>query len=417
MQNYRRRKAKRIVVYVEDVEPQSKKMPGDHRDEFQRQILDHLKSVGQPTYARSIALNIDLLTTSRTAPQAHTIAKNLLDLLAARCSTVPGTVDSVLYKDDSQIQALAVACRHGESRPSIRIEARSLTAMLNDLELALEVVREAEMADPMIEYQRDENSRSIEDFRELVRDEVRSRERLGDELYDAMLKMTRWSAQRALLSVSEIDLPVLCWLYGRPKGPFQPVPSGTWADLIQNSGVRLMVGELPVASGSSEAFKQRIAAAIAEFKARWGRLIDPLVVAVGLQVIVRPSPSTPTGVLHDLDNIVRDYLLPQIVPSFGTVSDHRWTIDLDDLAKRDPKLASHWTDGGMPPKGTKAGVTRYEVWRLPPDPNGAPGFVSVALVADMDAVSGLFEKCDRSLEQWAEKVEEAARERSRPWNR
>jgi hypothetical protein len=45
-------------------------------------------------------------------------------------------------------------------------------------------------------------------------------------------------------------------------------------------------------------------------------------------------------VLYDLDIIVRGYLLPGIVPSFGTVSDHRWKIEFDKLRQRDPKLAA-----------------------------------------------------------------------------
>lgn len=34
----------------------------------------------------------------------------------------------------------------------------------------------------------------------------------------------------------------------------------------------------------------------------------------------RPNAKTPPGVLHDLDNIVRDYLIPGIEPALGTVA-------------------------------------------------------------------------------------------------
>ena len=39
---------------------------------------------------------------------------------------------------------------------------------------------------------------------------------------------------------------------------------------------------------------------------------------------------------------VRDYLIHGIVPSFGTVSDHRWTIDFEELRRTDPELAARW---------------------------------------------------------------------------
>jgi hypothetical protein len=61
------------------------------------------------------------------------------------------------------------------------------------------------------------------------------------------------------------------------------------------------------------------------------RIISPLVIAVALEVVVRPNAATPVAVLHDLDKIVRDYLLPRIIPSFSTVTDHRWTVDFAEL--------------------------------------------------------------------------------------
>jgi hypothetical protein len=161
--------------------------------------------------------------------------------------------------------------------------------------------------------------------------------------------MVRWSAQRALLGRSGVNIPVLSWMYGLPKGLPIGLGKDTWAQLVGESKLRLQVGELPIATGGSDVFKRTVAAEIAAFKQRWDWIISPLVVAVALEVVVRPNPKTPAAVLHDLDNIVRDYLLPGIVPSFGTVSDHRWTIDFDDLRQRDPKLAAAWGPNPTPP--------------------------------------------------------------------
>jgi hypothetical protein len=54
-----------------------------------------------------------------------------------------------------------------------------------------------------------------------------------------------------------------------------------------------------------------------------------------------------------------------------------------------------------PPPGTKSGVTRYEAWRLPALPNEL-GFVSVALVADIDAKGDLLDKMDESIRTWSD---------------
>jgi hypothetical protein len=147
-------------------------------------------------------------------------------------------------------------------------------------------------------------------------------------------------------------------------------------------------------------------AELTAFKRKWNWLISPLVVPVGLEVIVRPSTATPKAVLHDLDNIVRDHLLPQVVPKFGTVTDHRWLIDFEELRRRDPQLAASWGPNPTPPKATRDGVTHYEAWRLPPAGAGETGFVSVALVADMEFRGDFFHQIDDQIRRWADSLEQ-----------
>ncbi|CAG4925629.1 RusA family crossover junction endodeoxyribonuclease [Paraburkholderia gardini] len=396
---YQKRKRKRIHIYIDDVEPQSKKMPEADRDKFQEAIAEQLTAVRRSTFAGDVALKIDLATTSRNAPQAHTIAKNLLDLLGARRPNVSWPRQHLLYKDDRQIQALSVSCRHGETHPAIRIEARPFTAMLDDLEVAAEAARAIEMNLDYL-YEQDREADWIKTFRDLKDNEADNRHHLGNRLYDAYLKMTRWHAQRALLMKSGVGTPVLHWMYGRPKGMATGFRKEMWAQLVGESKLRLQIGELPIAAGSSGVFKQNVLNEIAAFKKRWDWLITPLVVAVALEVVIRPNPATPPAVLHDLDNIVRDYLLPGIVPEFGTVSDQRWTINFDELQRTSPEIAAAWGANPTPPPGTRSGVTRYEAWRLPAVAD-EPGFVSVALIADVDGNGDRMDEIDNSIEKWA----------------
>jgi hypothetical protein len=175
-----------------------------------------------------------------------------------------------------------------------------------------------------------------------------------------------------------------------------------WNDVIRDTPIRIQVGELPATPGSSAGFKQRIETELTALNQKWNSLISPLVVPVALEVIVRPSPATPKAVLHDLDNIVRDYLLPRVVPKFGTVTDRRWMIDFEELKRVDPKLAGSWGPSQTPPKGTRDGVTRYDAWRLPPAGEGEIGFVSVALVADTEFTGDFFQQIDDQIRRWAD---------------
>jgi len=396
---YRKRKRNRVYIDIVGIEPQSKKMPAGEQDKFQAAIAEKLISEKRSTFRGNVALKLDLVTTSRNAPHAHTIAKNLLDLLGERRPDVKWARKYLLYKDDRQIQVLSVSCRHGGRDPIICVEAMPLAAMLDDLALAAKAVQENEMRIDAL-HREDRDREWIKTLRDLKQNDADTRRQLGDDTYDAYLKMVRWNAQKALLGRSAVTIPVLTWMYGLPKG----IPTGfeevEWAKLVGASKLRLQVGELPIASGGSDVFKQNVMTEIQAFKQRWDWIINPLVVAVALEVIVRPNPATPTAVLHDLDNIVRDYLLPGIVPSFGTVSDHRWTIDFKELERTNPELAASWGANPTPPSGTKGGVTRYEVWRLPAVV-GEPGFVSVALVADMDARGDLMYQIDENISTWA----------------
>lgn len=408
---YKQRRKRRVRISIDDIEPQSKKMSVVDRTAFQAAVAEQLTSVKRSTFRGDVALKLDLATASKSPPHAHTIAKNLLDLLGDRMTGVVWPKKSLLYGDDSQIQALSVMCRHGEDRPNIRIEARPFAAMLDDLELAAKALQASETMQSYYEQEREDEW--IDTYRELVRDEKLQREALGDKMYEAYCGMVRWSAQRALLGRSGVNISVLGWMYGLPRG----IPTGfdktMWAGLVGDSKLRLQVGELPIAAGGSSAFKQKVSDEIAAFKQRWDWVISPLVVAVALEVVVRPNPKTPPAVLHDLDNIVRDYLIPGIVPAFGTVSDQRWTIDFAELRARDPKLAAAWGPNPTPPAGTRNGVTRYEVWRLPAVED-EPGFVSVALVADIDAKGDLMDQMDRHITEWRDNLSDAGRP---PWGR
>lgn len=98
----------------------------------------------------------------------------------------------------------------------IHVASRSLSALLDDLDLAAEAIRVDEMVNYEDVYRQEQEQERIEELRELKSDERGQRERLGDELYGAYFKMVRWSSQRALLGL-ERRIPVLDWMYGRPK--------------------------------------------------------------------------------------------------------------------------------------------------------------------------------------------------------
>ncbi len=200
---YQKRTGSRFSFIIKNIEPQSKKMKAAEQDILQEQIVKALNEQGQQAYCGPIALQVDLATTGRTAPQAQTIAKNFLDLFSTRRPKVSGRRSKLLYRDDRQIQALSVSCRHGQSHPYIAVHSQRFSDALKDLELAAEAAGSSDL-DWHREWEEETDNDSIQSFRDLLQDPQHGRSKLGDDTYEALLKMTRWQAQRALLNRSRV---------------------------------------------------------------------------------------------------------------------------------------------------------------------------------------------------------------------
>jgi hypothetical protein len=219
---YRRRQRGLVRIHSDEVEPQSKKMLGSGRDRFQAAVAKQMQCAKRGTFTGPVALKLDLATTSKNAPQAHTIAKNILDLVWQRCPGVNWPRRHLLYKDDSQIQALSVSCRHGEDRPTIEIETRPFAAMLDDLELAADAIHADGMSSSNAWHRAEQEDwmERLDTLRDLIQNEAQARQRLGDKLYKAYFKFARWNAQQALLGQAGVDIPLLSLMYG-PETAFR----------------------------------------------------------------------------------------------------------------------------------------------------------------------------------------------------
>ena len=199
---------------------------------------------------------------------------------------------------------------------------------------------------------------------------------------------------------------------GRCKPTWRTSISGYTGYSDQLQFTALQMGDLPIAPGSSGAFKRRVEEEIAAFKERWDWIISPLVIAVALEVVVRPECRNATSSAARLGQHRAGLPFAQN----HTVVQHGHRSSLDNRLYRTLPTRSQ-TRGPVgpnptPPPGTKQGVTRYEAWRLPPVA-GEAGFVSVALVADMDARGDKFDRIDEWASKWADAQSGASGKRRR----
>lgn len=377
---YRRRRARRRIRFsIEGVEPRAKgSMPDSDKDEVQRQLLDWLIDLKRRAFTGPLALRMMLRTTDKAPTHSHNIAKNLLDLFARPRTDLATRRHALLYADDHQVHALSVTCHHGESEPGISVVASPLGNLIEDLDLVMKWAREEgdHYHDLEEEAQLD---RALDDVNDMVHREADYRRRFGDAAFDSLLRCSRQRAQEYLLgraALRPFDLASMYNVSGRGLG----LDMGeVWERIFASTPLRILLSELPQVRGTSAQRRQEIEDKLRAFQARFGWLIDPLLVPVALEVVIKPPPPSRHNALHDLDNVLRSYLIPRVVEILKPVSHYAFTVDLEAMRRDAPDLfvrRSLDTSAPNPPASTRAGVTRYEAWRLPPAAEGSAGFVA-----------------------------------------
>jgi hypothetical protein len=402
------RRRRRIYLSIDGIEPRAKgSMSERNKDEVQRQALDWLIRLKRRAFTGPLALRLTLQTTDKAPTHSHNAAKNLLDLFARPRPAIVTKRRALLYGDDSQVHALSVTCHHGESVPGISVIASPLGSLIQDIELATKPSR-----DYRTNYQeRQEEQRFdmvLDEFKDLRRKEAQYRDRLGDATFEAMLWISRRQAQEYLLGRAALTPSYLAGMYdvsGRALG-FDI--AAAWETIFASTPLRIQLTELPQVRGSSTVWREEIDDKLRAFQTEFGWLVDPLLIPVALEVVIKPPPPSRQNGLHDLDNVLRTYLIPRVVDILKPISHVAFTPDLR-AARRDPPEVP--ARGALdlsvprPPASTKAGVTRYEAWRLPPAKAGTNGFVSVAIVADVSGYGDVLGQIDDDIEDWRESLE------------
>ncbi|HLL45716.1 MAG TPA: hypothetical protein VK399_03365 [Longimicrobiaceae bacterium] len=395
---------RRVYIDVHDVEPrqkprQKRRMQREEELRFQEQVRRQMQRFDRAAFRGPIVLQLSLGTTAKNPPHAHSIAKNLLDLLSKPFPEL-GSRHSLLYLDDQQIHGLAVRCHHRQEKASIGITVAPLSCFLSDLDLAVKAERNDSPdrgRDPI------DVDMSVESLRRLLKNEAVYRERQGDAWYEAMRDFSLFDVQHAVLTDSQVTLQDLAALYLR-SDPQHPSLGHLWRDLhaqmremFRKSYLRIHLDELPQQSGRSQDYLRHVDEQVERFRARLGWMLQPLRVPVALQVIVKPPPPERANGLYDLDNVARTYIIPRVVEVFAPPTDIAWTIDIERLRASNPDSAAHWESlQAQLPKTSRTGLTRFEVWRVPADEE--PGFVSAALVADIEELPGPFMRIDSAID-------------------
>jgi hypothetical protein len=409
---HQRRSMRRVRFSIDGIEPRRKEsMPHRDKDEVQRQLLGWLTRLRRTAFRERVALRLTLKTTDKNPTHSHHVAKNLLDLFSAPRPALSTTRRALLYADDRQVHALSVTSHHGESLPDISAVASPLGAMVQDLGLIVRHARESRDPYDRLEWEQSERlDETLDEFRDIVRDEARWRPLYGDAGHEMMLRHWRQRAQELLLGRAAITPTDLAYMYNASGRALGIDTASMWEQTFASTPLRIRLSELPQVSGASAKWKEEVDEKLRAFQSRLGWILDPLLVPVALEVVIKPPPPSRQNGLHDLDNVLRTYLIPRVVEILKPVSHYAFTVDPEIMDRTARDIAANGQ--GLlslrlprPPASTKSGVTRYEAWRLPPASEGSEGFVSIAIVTDMTGHGDIFGQVDDEIEHWWESLE------------
>lgn len=355
-------------------------MTVDARRAFQASIRDQLLRRRRMAYRGPVVLRLRFQTTERNPGHIHNLTKNFLDLLKGDAESKP--YRPLLYRDDRQVCGLVVSCQHGSALPSVVICARSLSDFRADLGAALR-------ADSSWPRENDGRERS-------------------------MLYLSRIAeAQGEVLRNNAVGIRDLAYFYRaidlRWRGLKQDVlddQAHKWEARFSRAPFRITVGEPPSQVETSALYREEVADAVRRFREEFARVLTPLLVPVALEVVVKPPPAHRARASHDLDNLLRDYLIPSVVEVFQPPSHYLWAIDRDSkgwvssLASASARKRTHRL-----PKSSAVGLVRIEAWRISRAPeDDSPGFVSLALVADDFGYDDSISRVDHVVDTWTERI-------------
>lgn len=399
--------------YSFDREPPGKATKEFQKAEFQKEILAKMKENNHRAYTSKIALQISLNPSTRNPPHVHTSMKKLLDIFQEPLPESRIKRKSLLIQDDNQIAYLSVRHHLGTGEKKIRTTFSSFTNFLENLKLAEDILSGSyNHSFDRIEFEREINgigslyerpsfSETMDELGALERDKKRYIGQFGKKAYESMHLMHKMEAQEKLLNMSKLKIQELYNVFNA-SGIFKEKPlikklAEVMARWVTASPIRMELPPLPTQDNQKEAYKNLIKQNMETFRNQFN-ILKPLYIPVIMQVIYKP-PITSHDFYKDLDNILRDFLLPAFHKEFEPPPTHV-SILRDSIYPIDDRLKEMIN---KIPKSIQHSVAGYEIIEIPRQlEDEEDGFLVIAISSGSSLISSLWHEIDKIIDTWEE---------------
>lgn len=422
---WRKWRSGRLLRLGLDHEPKSKKMPMKERVIFQRDVASQLKQMKRAAFRGLIAAKFIISPTSKSPPHPQSIMKNLLDLLHKQYPGSGVSKSELPFYDDSQIKYLSVVYSLRHSSPKIEATFAPMDFFLKDLSFANQILCNdfGDFSDDYkkvlneigesrdYDYSRYQEEEQFDEELEELR-ALRNREGIYSEIdedyYQSMSRFYAFRVQDYLLKGFRLSIRDIFYFY-RAAGFAKPFSRHSFSDVdkrlqelaqhmcdfTKRLPVRINLPQIPSQDGETPTFEAEVKRIMGAFSKRYS-ILQELQIPIGLEVIYKP-PYTSADFSKDLDNIMREYILPPFNEYFKPPVEYLANLDIT-------KVKEEWMKGRINaiPKSVRFSISRYDIMEVPRLPNDTTdGYLCIGFSGHMfPEYSSIWDRIDTIIDKW-----------------
>lgn len=410
---YHWRRMRGYSYYIFDREPPGQGTNNAQKADFQHEILEKMKEHNRRSYRSKIVAEIWLDPTVQNPPHIHTAMKKILDIFESPLPESGIKRKGLIYQNDNQISYLSVRYHLGSGERGIRAKFATFQHFVDNLKLAYDILSgryndlinrfdfEREM-EQINRYREDHDfSEAIEAFKRHEEEKEIFLKHFSKKAYNSMHFMNKMRVQEALLSMSKLSVDDLYNVFNTSEIFQNNVHIREIGEIVAgwvtDSPIRMQLPNLPTEEGQRNQYKEQIREGMRGFRTHYD-ILEPLYIPVIIEVIYKP-PIASEGFYKDLDNIIRDFILPIFHDEFRPPPTHGAILSSVEYEDGDP-LEGMIRDI---PKSVPYSVAGYEIVEIPRNPNDEEdGFLVVGLSPGSYASHSLWYRIDEVIEKWGE---------------
>ncbi len=403
--------------YIFEREPPGQGTNNAKKAEFQKEILEEMKKYNRRAYRSKIVAEIRLDPSVLNPPHIHTAMKKLLDIFEQPLPESGINRKGLIYQNDNQISYLSVRYNLESGERGIFAKFAPFRHFVENLKLAYEIfsgryddhIDRYEFEREMEEFSKYREDHSFSDAMENLRRHEADREiivkHFSKKAYNSMHFMSKMHAQEALLNMSKLSINDLYNVFTTSEIFQNNVHlkklSEIMAGWVTESPIRMQFPSLPTKDGQRNQYKEQIRKYMMGFRNHYD-ILQPLYIPVIIEVIYKP-PIASEGFYKDLDNIIRDFILPIFHEVFRPPPTHGSVFTSVEYEDGDP-LEGMIRDI---PKSVPYSVAGYEIVEIPRhSDNEEDGFLIVGLSPGSYANSSLWYRVDNIIEKWGKCIKD-----------